>query len=421
MRIISKISVMLFCIVAPFLTSLSVLAQQSENGNSPKADAMTTVLAENVNQWKRQAGRSLLKNYSDKEFVQKNRQLFNQKSMRGGPGMDGGGGIGVITQNENVRLLDLAVADGVPLKNFDKELYEKQLLKFGEEVTSEGQLVSTNDFFSCGIEMIQRQENLLLKTLPKLLSLQVVFSNLPLEATNLGLLKIPFLSASGWTYEMSSLPKQALLSPSLDPQLQRPLASYANQHLNGVAGSIMKSQTLLISSQLYQLLPNLDRCALQVHEIFRFLSYAGGGMPFDLLTRHLTTQEIESLTVRVMKQEPIALAEIPAANLFRFVTIVGKEALMKMSVEEMSATEKLLREQSILAASNLNTDMTTLEILSLYPAQEKLERNLKIIEEAILEVGSRNPFTRAASTRRQLNQKLHSAPLSLREVMNNIQ
>lgn len=429
MRSLRKRSVILLCMFTPFWASLPAMAQQAKSGSSsfPREDRALSLqtaskaMIENIGQWRRQANQASLTGVPSKELFQADRQLQKLRSLSGGPGMDGGGGETVLSQTGEVRFLDLAKAEGLQLKNFDKEIYERQLLKFGEEVTPQGQLVPANDFFSCGIEMLQRQDNLLLRALPKLLNLQVVFSNLPLEAVSQGLLRIPFFSSSGWTYEISSLPQQMLLSPSLDPQLQRPIASYANQSANGVASSLMKSRTLLVNSQLHQLLPNLDQCALQVHEIFRFLGYAGGDMPLSLVTSPFTTQEIESLTVRVMKQEPIVLTEIPATNLFRALAIIGKETLMKMSVEEMAAAEKILNEQRVTTNKEDSTStLATLEALHLFQAQTRAEQNLGLGEEAILEVGRKNPQTRAAAIRRQLNEKLNGAPLRLSEVMKGV-
>jgi hypothetical protein len=424
MPIKRQIGVILFCTVTPFLAPLSALAQQdsvtSFIGVLGRKQALSKEVMENIRQWKHQENQALTNVDPHKEFLQKDLRMQKLRSMRGGPGMDGGGGDAVLSQTGLVRFLDLAKAEGTPIKNFDKEAYEKQLLKFDDEVSSVGRVVPTNDFFSCGIELFQRQNNPLLKTLPKILNLQVVLSNLPLEATAQGLLKIPFLGSSGWTYEMSSLPPEILMSPSLPLEMQRPVASYANQSVNGASGSLMKSRTLLVNSQLYQLMPNQDRCALQVHEMLRFFSHTGGGQSPDFLRRTFTTQEIEALTVRITRQEPVSINEIPATNLFRTLAIAGIQPLLEMSQEELVALDEALREQGITDKVELSSGLYPGEATMIFRTQISAEKNITRTEEAILAVGQKNPFSGAGALKREMDKMLRSYPVKIREIMRSL-
>ncbi|WP_413582340.1 hypothetical protein [Bdellovibrio sp. HCB288] len=256
-------------------------------------------------------------------------------SSLSGPGLDGGGGVGVLNSNGQLRLLDLAVTDSAPIVRFHKDSYLDILTSKGPLVSNKGTFVTNKEFFACAVKKLSRQDNVFLQYLkPENIKLVVVMTDLPLNLSSLHLTKIVFPSPSGAgsVWEMTQLPSSNLFSTTLPVDYQRPIASYAIQPT--IKGSVPR-QTLLVSSQMYQALSDQDQCALQIHELLRFISNAGNSVPL-LLKTPLKTSYIEHLTRRIMAERPVYVGDIPATNFFKYLAVNGSDKFAPGAIQQIA-------------------------------------------------------------------------------------
>ncbi|QDK44129.1 hypothetical protein DOM22_02635 [Bdellovibrio sp. ZAP7] len=331
----------IYSFIAQFVIGLS-LAHAAESASSKEKSISKELPAvyDSVGNMKRQLNASK---------VDGRKEFLSPSVAMGGPGMDGGGGGTVLTSDGQLRLLDLALAEQLPLRPFENSSYLDILAPMGFYVRNVARVVPNRSFFACGAELLRRQDNVLLNSIkPEGLDVIVVFTEVPLSQKESRLAQVVFESPNGhgYPYEATQLPKDALASPSLPISYQRPVASYAAQSVDSLGW--FPRQTLLVNSQLYNKLSLQDRCALQVHEIFRYLSNSGKLEDLDisrLLTRPLGTQEIQNLTTKVSHLQTVRLDEIPATDLFKGLSISQQGSianLMNLDADSIRLIEKLM-------------------------------------------------------------------------------
>lgn len=308
--------------------------------------------------------------------------LDKRNLKMGGPGMDGGGGSTVLLENGQVRMLDLAVAEKARLKRFDKKDYAEIMTRNGSTVSNVGTVISNSEFFACATQKLTLQDNLLLQYLrPENIQLYVVLTELPLVQSSHTSPQVVFQSplGTGYAYQAQQLPEADLFSSSVPTEYQRPVASYAFQAMRH---NIVPRQVLLVSSQLYNALSKKDRCALQVHELLRYVANFGKtysrGVPL-LVKRSLSTKEIEILTDKIVHNQQVYLSEIPATNFYKFLSIRG-------SALWTANDSKALQDANIYSLEDDN-DLSLGEASVLYEMIRLSDEGNKSFEEGSLELG----------------------------------
>jgi hypothetical protein len=272
-------------------------------------------------------------------------------------------------------------------------------------VPTAGEVVKSSDFFNCSDKILGAQSNPLLQYLvSKNLDINILRTRLPLELPHDRNISVSFLSELGWINNASTLAANYLKSSTYPSEFQRPIASYAAQ---SVTGGGLFEQTLIISSQLYDLLSERDKCALQVHEIFRYVGNSGQLAPgnrssISLLKRALTTPEIESLTKKIMAGDQVFLEEIPASDIYKFFSVATREEIGKMSTQEFENIQSRLRQLDLIAkpdSDDYEVDIPT--TLILYRMWDNAKKSMHLSEEGIMEI--RN--VTAKSNQRRLQKK----------------
>ncbi len=341
---------------------------------------------------------------SQKASTNGGRNLKDLKSQ-GGPGFDGGGGTGVLLSTGRLRFLDMAAYEKRDLIPFDNETYARMLLKNGRYVPAAGELVKSSEFFSCSDKILSAQKNPLLQYLvSKNLDIEIVKTSLPLDLPHGA--GTEYQSTSGWINEVTSLPPEILKSSTYPAEFQRPIASYAAQPVGRAAGGLFE-QTLVISSQLYDLLSERDKCALQVHEIFRYAGNfgnigTGSRSPLRLLTRSLTTLEIETLTQKVMNGDPVLLSEIPAMESYKLFSVVSLTELDQLSSTQYDSLIQRLVQMGVLSGDETDETETSLgSTFILFRMWANTNLGTSLAEEGIMELQPR----RTKSKQRRLQKK----------------
>lgn len=334
------------------------------------------------------------------------RDLKSSKSS-GGPGWDGGGGTGVLLSTGRLRFLDMAAYEKRDLVPFDNETYARMLLKNGRYVPAAGELVKSSEFFSCSDKILSAQSNPLLQYLvSKNLKIEIIKTSVPLDLPQGDGAGTEYQSTSGWINEVTSLPPEILKSSTYPAEFQRPIASYAAQPVGRAAGGLFE-QTLVISSQLYDLLSERDKCALQVHEIFRYVGNfgnigTGSGSPLRLLTRALTTLEIETLTQKVMNGDSVLVSEIPAMESYKLFSVASLTELDQLSSTEYDSLIQRLVQMGVLSGDETEETETSLgSTFILYRMWENTNLGTSLAEEGIMELQPK----RVKSKQRRLQKK----------------
>jgi hypothetical protein len=321
-----------------------------------------------------------------------------------------------------LRFLDLAVAENLEVRDFNNLEYRKNLTQQRRYVSPIGTLVQPNEFFNCAINLLSRQENPLLKYLAENpLDLIVVFTELPLEQSSAQPVSVPVLAGNRWVYDVPALPAHILSSDSVKSNEQRPVASYAMQNVNDVAGLVR--QTLLVSSQLYNQLPLRDRCGVQVHELLRYLANFGShgkNKTLSLLSRPLSTIEIEHMTVKIINQQKIHFDEIPATTLLKAFALVGVNDLIASSGEQRREIQKMMMDFGFLTDNEVSpSDLKKsglLTTLILYQMGLNARQSVELAEEGILEIAKSDRHTHGARWIKANRKKLKSRTVDLFEL-----
>ncbi len=333
-------TVELICVFATFVAPATA-SSASQLEHSESRSVTKVELSAALDNWRRQESMSAAAEQKGLiDSAKHSSQVSSQLSL-GGPGLDGGGGVGVMTAQGQLRFLDLAVADRTPLIRFDRETYRKIMTSRGNFVSNKGTSVSNEEFFSCAAAKLSRQDNVLLQYLkPENLRLTVVLTDMPLNRGSLHLSRVvlPSPFGTGYAWDVTQLSASDLYSSTLPADYQKPIASYAVQP--PIAASLPQ-QVLLVNSQMYRALSAQDRCALQVHEILRYIGNFGKlwprGIAF-LLKRSLSTQEIEYLTRKVLAGQTVLLGEIPATNFYKYLAVNGSDHFDEESLKRMEST-----------------------------------------------------------------------------------
>ncbi|WP_413585045.1 hypothetical protein [Bdellovibrio sp. HCB274] len=324
----------------------------------------------------------------------------------GGPGLDGGGGVGVINSLGQLRFLDQAIGNNNTLVRFDKESYLRIMSQKGNFISNKGTYVSNAEFFACAFDRLQIQDNVLLQFLkPENLRLTVAFTDLPLSRGSVRPSKVVFPSpfGSGFAWEVTQLPASNLFSPSVPADYQKPIASYAVQPTVQSGTSL---QVLLVSSQMYNRLSWKDQCALQVHELLRYISNVGAHKVSLLLKRPLSTAEIENLTRKIINKQPVYLAEIPATNFYKYLAVNGSDKFAAGVQEHLS---------SVLYSPEDDHMLLPEEAESIYDSQRMSILVQQAHEETVLQLG--RDYHRLRSILIERDKKLQGSQFSIRDLV----
>ena len=384
------------------------------------ANVKTEKFAERLKEWEKAS----LESSRDKDYLKSFKQVpakpvidLKFKKLRGGPGMDGGGGQTVLSRDGELRFLDLALSEKIDRRRFDNHEYKQIMAKKGRFVSPLGTALQPQDFFQCAINLLSKQENILLKYLAENpLDIIVVMTNLPLdhsvEAT------VSTLGSDGWVRSLMTIPAPILASDSATLEEQRPVASYSMQEANSAAGLV--HQTLLVNSQLYSGLSKRDQCGVQVHELLRYLANFGrydDNRLLSLLNRPLATSEVEQMTNKIINQQKIHFDEIPATTLLKAFAMVGVESLLSMHDRQIVAITKMLSDSGYLANSDETSaerdDISLFETLLHYRISLNARKSVQLAGSGILEIARSTHDTNGAKWIRADREKLSVRPVDL--------
>ncbi|WP_413575505.1 hypothetical protein ACLVWU_14280 [Bdellovibrio sp. HCB290] len=392
-------TVKLLCALVTIAAPASLYAQ------SPKVD-----VSQALKNWQYQESIKVVAEEKGLVKEQPVKTVTNSNSMAlGGPGLDGGGGVGVITSQGQFRFLDLAVADREHLIPFSKDIYTDIMDSKGTFVSNQGTYVSNADFFACALKKFQKQNNPLLQFIkPENLRLTVVLTHMPLNNGSLRLSKVvlPSPAGTGFAWEVTQLPASNLSSSSVPSGYQRPIASYAIQPT--VKGATAH-QVLLVNAQMYEILPGRDKCALQIHELLRYINNVGKlrGKGISLLMkRPLTTSEIERMTNKVFLEQPIFVGEIPATNFFKYLAINGSDEFADGVFEQIASVAYSPDDDYLISAA---------EAQSLYDTHKDSLKVQTLYEDTMMSVGKNN-FDSKSILNEQV-QKLKGRTFNLRDLV----
>jgi len=337
--------------------------------------------------------------------------LVTHGAFAGGAGADGGGGSTVLTKSGAVRFLDLAEAENIPVQDFGTQFVENLYLKQGRWVKPVAQVVASAHFFKCALKKISGQRNPLLRAVNFVdFDLVTVFTPLPLIANQRQKMIVVFPDAANWPNQARALSPEILRSPNYSSKQQWPVASYAPQSINKNFGGKLKSETLMVSQPLFEVLSEEDRCALEVHEFLRFLGTFGQDMEIRWLDKPLSTAKIEKLTAMIMRNQQVATSEFPATVYFEAIAIYGKEKLESMSYMRLQEVEQGLLNGELEKQYGLpkarSGKMTLAETVSIMVESKRTSQSTFIAEDAISHVANENPFSAAFTWRLNQNHSL---------------
>jgi len=238
-----------------------------------------------------------------------------------GPGIDGGGGVSILSVQNEVRFWDAAQSESVRMQEFTDEQYFKILLSDERYVRRTSTPIRSKDFFSCGINKIKQSGNILLESaVDELFSLEIVETSLPLDLFATHNWSIDYKSDTQWVYSLDIQNIDLLYTKSIDKKFQRPIAAFALQSTNGLYADYF-IPTLIVQKQLYKKLNDNDKCALQIHELLRWIADDNNYKLTKLFSRQLTQPELERMTEQLNNRRSVKLIDVPASGLLYLKTI----------------------------------------------------------------------------------------------------
>jgi len=237
-----------------------------------------------------------------------------------GPGMDGGGGVSVVDPSNGIRFWDIAKSENIKPLEFSAKHYNDIMLRSHRFVKKTAHTIEPKLFFQCAIDKFKQNENIYLKIMANLtLNLQIALTQVPFPTESNDDWKINIKSTTGWTYSLKMSAPDKLKSNNLEKHNQRPIAAYVVQSIDGL-DKTMKVPTLIVQSQLYESLSNQDQCAMQVHELLRWMAHDNPYESTWLLTRDWTHREIEDLTAKIIHGHEVKNEDIPASPVLKLMS-----------------------------------------------------------------------------------------------------
>lgn len=272
------------------------------------------------------------------EVLEKQKDLLS----RGGPGLDGGGGVGILSSRGKLHFLDTAPKTEKWMP-FDEESYRDIYHKFaGGRLSKKANLENSEEFFGCAKSILSAQKSSFLKFLSSQVGeFSTLTTELPLESVSSAKEKMVFTTQYGWYGEAVAMNSDQLLSPSLPAVYQRPMASFFRQNTDSDLKE-SKDDVLVVSLPLYGLLSPADQCALQIHELFRYLnnrSLSSKGRP-QILRKALTTEEIQTFVRQIMAGKSIDERSLRFTRYARVLMKYGTEKALQLSMDQLEALDQ---------------------------------------------------------------------------------